>query len=131
MLARLRVVGIGIIAAAVVIDAFAGPLARWRGFRARVLSDLDPLDPPGTALLAGVADVLGAIDAIAPARNRRGTVVDTVPAAREALRSNTTIPPAGDARIRAANETDLAGTSVRSSNIGVAGSPAEDSRLAL
>jgi hypothetical protein len=70
MLARLRVVGLGIIAAAVVIDAFAGPLARWRGFRTRVLSDLDPLDPPGTTLLVGVADLLSATNGSAPARER-------------------------------------------------------------
>lgn len=68
---RLRLAGLSIIAAAVVIDALQGPYTRWRVLRTRIAMRLDPLLPSEGLLVAGVADLLSALDDLAPSRTRR------------------------------------------------------------
>jgi hypothetical protein len=68
---RLRMLGLGIFAAAAVVDALQGPFTRWRAFRHRIVTDLSPLDAPGTTIVAVVADLLSATDGSTPARTRR------------------------------------------------------------
>jgi len=67
-LERLRMLGLGIIAAAVVIDALQGPYTRWCMLKTRIAMRLDPLDPSDGMLVAVVADLLSAIDRLAPPR---------------------------------------------------------------
>jgi hypothetical protein len=63
---QLRVLGLGLLAAAIVVDALDIPLTRWRAFRGRVIEGLDPLDRPGAGLVAVVSDLLSTSDRFAP-----------------------------------------------------------------
>ena len=62
MLHRLRMVGLGLLVAAVAFDGLQGPLKRWRALRARIVTGVNPLDPPGSMFVAGVADFLTSLD---------------------------------------------------------------------
>jgi hypothetical protein len=63
---RLRVLGLGLLAAVVVVDALDVPLTRWRAFRGRVIEGLDPLDRRGSGLVAVVSDLLSTSDGFSP-----------------------------------------------------------------
>ena len=62
VLQRLRMVGLGLLVAAVLWDGVQIPLKRWRALRARVITGVNPLDPPGSMFVAGVADFLTSLD---------------------------------------------------------------------
>jgi hypothetical protein len=68
---RLRMLGFGLIVAAVVVESLEAPFARWRGLKQQIAARLDPLGPPGTALVEVVADLLTAADDFVAARARR------------------------------------------------------------
>ena len=68
VLHRLRMVGLGLLVAAVAFDGLQGPLKRWRALRARVVTGVNPLDPPGSMFVAGVADFLTSLDGSARGR---------------------------------------------------------------
>jgi hypothetical protein len=68
---RLRMVGLGIIAAAVVVDALQAPYLRWCSLKTRIAMRLDPLDPSDGMLVTVVADLLSALDGVAPPRTLR------------------------------------------------------------
>ena len=70
-LQRLRMLGFGLIAAAVVVDALEIPFDRWRGLKQQISARLDPLGPPGAAIVEVVADLLAAADDFVAARTRR------------------------------------------------------------
>jgi hypothetical protein len=70
-LRRLRMVGIAVIAAAVVISALEGPYTRWRIMKARIAMRFDPLDPSEGVLVSIVADLLSATDGLAAPRTLR------------------------------------------------------------
>ncbi len=59
---RLRMVALGVLAAAAVVDALQAPFTRYRAFRKRIITGLTPLDAPGSTLVAVVADLLSATD---------------------------------------------------------------------
>jgi hypothetical protein len=63
---QLRVLGLGLLAAAIVVDALDAPLIRWRAFRGRVIEGLDPLDRPSAGLVAVVSDLLSTSDRFSP-----------------------------------------------------------------
>ena len=62
VLHRLRTIGLGLLVAAVLYDGVQIPLKRWRALRARVITGVNPLDPPGSMFVAGVADFLTSLD---------------------------------------------------------------------
>ena len=62
VLHRLRMLGLGLLVAAVAFDGLQGPLKRWRALRTRVITGVNPLDPPGSMFVAGVADFLTSLD---------------------------------------------------------------------
>jgi hypothetical protein len=62
VLQRLRMVGLGLLVAAVAYDGIQGPLRRWRALRTRVITGVNPLDPPGSMFVAGIADFLTSLD---------------------------------------------------------------------
>ena len=62
VLQRLRMVGLGLLVAAVAYDGIQGPLRRWRALRTRVVTGVNPLDPPGSMFVAGIADFLTSLD---------------------------------------------------------------------
>ena len=70
-LQRLRLLGLGIIAAAVVINALQAPYTRWCILKTRIAMRLDPLDSSDGMLVAVVADLLSATDGLVPPRARR------------------------------------------------------------
>ena len=65
-LQRLRMLGIGVLAAAVVLNGLQAPLTRCRTFGSRVLERLDPLDPRGSTFIAMVSDLLSLTDGNGP-----------------------------------------------------------------
>jgi hypothetical protein len=68
---RLRMLGLGLLAAVIVVDAVHGPLTRWRAFGLRVIEGMDPLDRPGTGLVEVVSDLLSASDGFSLVRALR------------------------------------------------------------
>jgi hypothetical protein len=67
VLHRLRMVGLGLLLAAVAYDGLKVPLKRWRALRTRIITGVNPLDPPGSMFVAGVADFLTSLDGSANA----------------------------------------------------------------
>jgi hypothetical protein len=67
VLQRLRMAGLVLLAAAVAYDGLQIPLKRWRAVRTRVITGVNPLDPPGSMFVAGVADFLSTVDGSAQA----------------------------------------------------------------
>lgn len=67
VLHRLRMLGLGLLLAAVAFDGLKAPLKRWRAFRTRIITGVNPLDPPGSMFVAGVADFLTSLDGSAKA----------------------------------------------------------------
>jgi hypothetical protein len=66
----LRMSAIGIIAAAVAFNGFKGPLLRWRLFRARIITRLDPLDTQSSMIIATVVDLLSSLDSAGTKQTR-------------------------------------------------------------
>ena len=62
VLHRLRMVGLGLLIAAVAYDGVQVPLKRWRALRSRIITGVNPLDPPGSMFVAGIADFLTSLD---------------------------------------------------------------------
>jgi hypothetical protein len=62
VLHRLRMIGLGLLLAAVAYDGIQVPLKRCRALRTRIITGVNPLDPPGSMFVAGVADFLTALD---------------------------------------------------------------------
>ena len=62
VLHRLRMVGLGLLLAAVAYDGLQVPLKRWRALRSRIITGVNPLDPPGSMFVAGIADFLTSLD---------------------------------------------------------------------
>lgn len=67
VLHRLRTVGLVLLVAAVAYDGLQAPLKRWRALRTRFITGVNPLDPPGSMFVAGVADFLSTLDGSARA----------------------------------------------------------------
>jgi hypothetical protein len=59
---RLRMIGLGLLVAAVAYDGIKVPLERWRALRTRIITGVNPLDPPGSMFVSGVADFLTSLD---------------------------------------------------------------------
>ncbi len=64
---RLRQVGLGLLVVAVMYDGAQIYVKRLRALRARVITGVNPLDPPGSMFVAGVADFLSNLDGSAQA----------------------------------------------------------------
>ncbi len=62
VLHRLRQLGLGLLVGAVLYDGMRVPWARWRALRHRIITGVNPLDPPGSVFVAGVADFLTSLD---------------------------------------------------------------------
>ena len=62
VLQRLRMVGLGLLFAAIAYDGLQMPLKRWRALRSRVITGVNPLDPPGSMFVAGISDFLTSLD---------------------------------------------------------------------
>jgi hypothetical protein len=62
VLHRLRMIGLGLLLAAIAYDGIQVPLKRWRALRTRIIMGVNPLDPPGSMFVAGVADFLTSLD---------------------------------------------------------------------
>jgi hypothetical protein len=67
VLHRLRMVGLGLLVVAVMYDGAQIYIERFRAFRTRVVTGVNPLDPPGSMFVAGVADFLSTLDGSAQA----------------------------------------------------------------
>ena len=67
VLQRLRMVGLGLLALAVMYDGAQIYVKRFRALRTRVITGVNPLDPPGSMFVAGVADFLSTLDGSAQA----------------------------------------------------------------
>jgi hypothetical protein len=63
---RLRMLGLGVLGGAVLLNGLRAPLSRLRAFRARVLERIDPLDTSGSTFVALVIDVLSLTDGNGP-----------------------------------------------------------------
>ena len=59
---RMRQAGLALLVGAVLYDGMRIPLMRWRALRSRIITGVNPLDPPGSAFVAGVADFLTSLD---------------------------------------------------------------------
>jgi hypothetical protein len=62
VLHRLRMAGLALLLGAVAYDGLQVPLKRWRALRTRIITGVNPLDPPGSMLIAGIADFLSSLD---------------------------------------------------------------------
>jgi hypothetical protein len=62
VLHRLRMVGLALLLGAVAYDGLQVPLKRWRALRSRIITGVNPLDPPGSMFVAGIADFLTSLD---------------------------------------------------------------------
>ena len=67
VLHRLRTAGLGLLAVAVLWDGAQIYVKRFRALRTRVITGVNPLDPPGSMFVAGVADFLSTLDGSAQA----------------------------------------------------------------
>ena len=67
VLRRLRMAGLGLLVVAVLFDGAQIYIKRFRALRARVITGVNPLDPPGSMFVAGVADFLSTLDGSAQA----------------------------------------------------------------
>jgi hypothetical protein len=63
--------GLGIIAAAIVINALQTPYDRWCILKQRIAMRLDPLDATDGMIVGVIADLLSATDGLVPPRARR------------------------------------------------------------
>ena len=59
---RMRQLALGLLVAAVAYDGIQIPLKRWRALRSRIITGVNPLDPPGSMFVAGIADFLTSLD---------------------------------------------------------------------
>jgi hypothetical protein len=62
VLHRMRQAALALLVGAVLYDGMQVPLKRWRALRHRFITGVNPLDPPGSAFVAGVADFLTSLD---------------------------------------------------------------------
>jgi len=62
VLHRLRQVALGLLVGAVVYDGMRAPWNRWRALRSRIITGVNPLDPPGSVFVASIADFLTSLD---------------------------------------------------------------------
>ena len=62
VLHRLRQAALGLLVGAVVYDGMRAPWQRWRALRHRIITGIDPLDPPGSTFVAAIADFLTSLD---------------------------------------------------------------------
>jgi hypothetical protein len=62
VLQRLRMVGLGLLFAAIAYDGLQVPIKRWRALRTRFITGVNPLDPPGSMFVAGISDFLTSLD---------------------------------------------------------------------
>ena len=70
VLQRLRMVGLGLLVAAVMYDGAQIYVRRFRALRTRIVTGVSPLDPPGSMFVAGIADFLSTLDGSAQATKK-------------------------------------------------------------
>jgi hypothetical protein len=70
VLHRLRMVGLGLLVVAVMYDGAQIYVKRFRALRTRIITGVNPLDPPGSMFVAGIADCLSTLDGSAQATKK-------------------------------------------------------------